>query len=100
MPSCNVTLTLNGASRSLLVDKRASLLTVLRNLYKPNTDLTYPAGKLSDILSELNRMQPGQGGQLGAEDYRSIFGEISNFLSDEKRGLTRFTNIVKSRKPN
>jgi len=91
-------LTLVKKSRDL--DQKKILLTVLRNLYKPNTDLTYPAGKLSDILSELNRMQPGQGGQLGAEDYRSIFGEISNFLSDEKRGLTRFTNIVKSRKPN
>ena len=37
MPSCNVTLTLNGASRSLLVDKRASLLTVLRNDFELNS---------------------------------------------------------------
>jgi len=37
MPSCNVTLTLNGASQSLLVDKRASLLTVLRNDFELNS---------------------------------------------------------------
>ena len=37
MPSCNVTLTLNGASQSITVDKQASLLTVLRNDFKLNS---------------------------------------------------------------
>jgi nicotinate dehydrogenase subunit A len=37
MPSCNVTLALNGASQSITVDKQASLLTVLRNDFKLNS---------------------------------------------------------------
>ena len=37
MLSCNVTLTLNGASQLITVDKQASLLTVLRNDFKLNS---------------------------------------------------------------
>jgi nicotinate dehydrogenase subunit A len=37
MPSCNLTLTLNGTKQSLSVDKQASLLTVLRNDFELNS---------------------------------------------------------------
>ncbi len=37
MSSCNVKLTLNGASQSITVDKQASLLTVLHNDFELNS---------------------------------------------------------------
>ena len=37
MPSCNVTLTLNGITQSLSINKQASLLTVLRNDFELNS---------------------------------------------------------------
>ncbi len=37
MPSCNETLSLNGAIESIMVDKQASLLTVLRNDFELNS---------------------------------------------------------------
>jgi nicotinate dehydrogenase subunit A len=37
MPSCNLTLTLNGTKQSLSIDKQTSLLTVLRNDFELNS---------------------------------------------------------------
>lgn len=81
------------------VDSQHALLTMLRNLYKQNAMGGYPASDLADILSELNRAHPGVGGALAAEDYKSILGEVRDFLLDDKRGFTRFLNIVKARGP-
>lgn len=80
-------------------DDRKVLLSILRNLYRMNTDGTYPASTLADHLSELNRTKPGQGGSLDAGDYKTLLGEISDFFLDEKRGFTRFVNIAKMRGP-
>jgi hypothetical protein len=83
------------------VDSQHALLTVLRNLYNQNAMGGYPASDLADILSELNRAHPGAapGSALSAEDYTSILGEVRDFLLDDKRGFTRFLNIVKDRGP-
>ena len=79
------------------LDTTKALLTILRNLYKQGTDGVYPASNLSDVLSELNRAAPGQGGALSGDDYKSILGEVKGFLVDDQRGFTRFLNIVKAR---
>jgi hypothetical protein len=79
------------------LDTNKALLTILRNLYKQNSDGIYPASDLADVLSELNRAQPGHGGALDGDDYRSILSEVKDFLIDDQRGFTRFLNIVKAR---
>ena len=81
------------------LDTNKALLTILRNLYKQNSDGIYPASDLADVLSELNRAQPGHGGPLDGDDYRSILNEVKGFLIDDQRGFTRFLNIVKARGP-
>jgi hypothetical protein len=81
------------------LDVNHTFLTVARNLYQPYANGNYPASDLADILSELNRAQPGHGGPLAAADYTSILGEVRDFLLDDQRGFTRFLNIVKSRGP-
>ena len=55
---------------------------------------------VADVLSELNRVAPGQGGPLSGDDYKSILGEVKGFLIDEQRGFLRFLNIVKARGAN
>jgi hypothetical protein len=81
------------------LDTNKALLTILRNLYKQDSDGIYPASNLADVLSELNRAQPGVGGPLDGADYQSILGEVKGFLIDDQRGFTRFLNIVKARGP-
>jgi hypothetical protein len=81
------------------VDTAKALLTILRNLYRQGSDGVYPASNLGDVLSELNRAAPGQGGPLSGEDYRSILREVKGFLIDDQRGFTRFLQIVKARGP-
>jgi len=81
------------------LDTKKALLTILRNLYKQDSDGIYPASNVADVLSELNRAQPGQGGALSGVDYQSILGEVKGFLIDDQRGFTRFLNIVKARGP-
>jgi hypothetical protein len=85
--------------RSHDLDTNKALLTILRNLYRQDSDGIYPASNLADVLSELNRAQPGQGGPLSGDDYHSILNEVKGFLIDDQRGFTRFLNIVKARGP-
>ena len=79
------------------LDTQMALLTVLRNLYRPDANNVYPASTLSDVLSTLNRSSPGADGPLSADDYRSIFSEVQSFLTDEKYGFARFLAIVQTR---
>jgi len=82
------------------LDTNKALLTILRNLYKQDDATSvYPASKLADVLSELNRAQPGHGGDLTGDDYRSILKATQAFLKDESRGFMRFVNIVRTRGP-
>jgi hypothetical protein len=81
------------------LDDNKALLTILRNLYQQGSDGVYPASSLADVLSELNRAQPGHGGDLSGDDYRQILNETKDFLGDQQRGFTRFINIVKARGP-
>jgi hypothetical protein len=90
---------LNLVKRAHDVDTKKALLTILRNLYRPSSDGAYPASGLADVLSEINRAQPGAGGPLLAEDYRVILADVAQFLGDHQRGYARFLDLVKSRGP-
>jgi hypothetical protein len=81
------------------LDTNKALLTLLKNLYKQDAEGVYPASNLADVLSELNRSKPGQGGDLSGDDYKSILSEVKGFLIDDQRGFTRFLNVVKARGP-
>ena len=81
------------------LDSNKAFLTIARNLYKQDATGIYPASNLADVLSELNRAQPGVGGPLAGSDYQSILSEVKGFLIDDQRGFTRFLNIVKARGP-
>jgi hypothetical protein len=76
-----------------------ALLVILRNLYKLDQNNVYPASNVADIVSEINRTHPGQGGDLNAGDYKTLLGETRDFLTDEQRGLPRFIEIIKNRGP-
>jgi hypothetical protein len=91
-------LTLVKKARDL--DSKKALLTILRNVYRQDQSGNYPASDLADIVSELNRKQPGVGGSLDALDYKTLLGETRDFFIDDRRGFTRFLDIVKSRGPN
>jgi hypothetical protein len=90
---------LNLVNKAHALDAKKALLTILRNLYRPSSDGVYPASDLADVLSEINRAQPGAGGPLLEQDYRVILGDVAQFLGDHQRGYSRFLDIVKSRGP-
>jgi hypothetical protein len=79
------------------LDAEKTLHTILTNLYRQGANGLYPASRLGDLLSELNRAQPGQGGPLLGADYKSILNEAKTFLIDDQRGFSRFVQIVKHR---
>lgn len=80
-------------------DGKGVLLAVLRNLFRPGSDGVAPASRLGDVLSEVDRAQPGHGGDLSGDDYRSIFSQVKAFLLDDQRGFAHFLKIVRSRGP-
>ncbi|HZS41070.1 MAG TPA: hypothetical protein VFF06_29780 [Polyangia bacterium] len=80
-------------------DSKKALLTILRNLYHQDTAGNYPASTLADVLSTINRAQPGADGPLDGNDYKTMFGDVRDFLMDESRGYLRFLHIVQSRGP-
>jgi hypothetical protein len=76
-----------------------ALLTILRNLYKLDQNDVYPASNVADILAEVNRTHPGHGGPLDGSDYKTLIGEVRDFLTDEQRGFVRFLAIIRNRGP-
>jgi hypothetical protein len=90
---------LNFIKRARDVDTKKVFLSILRNTYHLDDQMIYPASNLADVLSEVNRTHPGQGGDLDATDYKTLLGEIRDFLIDDQRGFTRFLAIVKNRGP-
>ena len=76
-----------------------TLLSILRNLYRQDARGLYPASNLADIVAELNRRHPGQGGSLDGGDYKTLLGETRDFFLDNDRGFLRFVGIVKTRGP-
>ncbi len=78
-------------------DPKKVLLALLRNLYKVDDRTLYPASDLADVIAEMNRTTPGQGGRMDAGDYQTMLSEVHDFLADEKRGFMRFLKVVQNR---
>jgi hypothetical protein len=85
--------------RSYDLDTDNALVTILRNLFRPDATGVHPAADLADLVAELNRSVPGHGGDLDAGDEASLLGELRAFFLDSQRGFVRFVSIVQHRSP-
>ncbi|MDH5492818.1 MAG: hypothetical protein OEY14_12770, partial [Myxococcales bacterium] len=81
------------------VDDTRALGRILANLVElpssgpPET----PLEVLVDVISEVGRASPGEGGTLSAEDYHHVMGEAVDLLSSEERGLERLYDVIQNR---
>lgn len=81
------------------IDTARTLPTILANLVAlpAEGDPVTPLETIIDVLAEVNRAAPNAGGRLGADDYRSVIGEVTGFMTDEAHGLERLTAVVQHR---
>ncbi len=81
------------------VDDQHTLHTVLSNVVSvPDSgDPVTPLETILDVISEVNRATPNEGGSLGADDYRSVFGQVTDYMTNEFNGLERLTAVVQQR---
>jgi hypothetical protein len=81
------------------LDDRRTLPVLLSNLVRLDEsagDIT-PLEDILDVMSEINRADPGGGGSFVREDYQSLFGHVTGALTDEVRGLERLYDVVQAR---
>lgn len=50
-----------------------------------------------DVLAEVNRTTPREGGAVDQDDVRAIFAAVQNFLTNEERGLERLYDVIENR---
>ncbi len=60
-------------------------------------DETTPLETILDVLGEVNRADPGAGGAYEVRDYEALFGEVTGFMRDERRGMERLYQVVQNR---
>jgi hypothetical protein len=85
-----------GARQS---DVDRALAEMMVNLYSEAAPGRTAVGDLVDGLSEVLRADPYQsiGERYTSEDYRAMLNGVADFLDEEKRGLRKFIEIIKSR---
>ncbi|HJL20156.1 MAG TPA: hypothetical protein RMH99_31105 [Sandaracinaceae bacterium LLY-WYZ-13_1] len=81
------------------VDDERTLRVILQNAVAlPDSgDPVTPLETIIDVIAEVNRATPDEGGSLRADDYRSVFGEVTDFMLDEEHGLERLNLVVQNR---
>lgn len=81
------------------VDDEATLRAILQNAVAlPETgDAVTPLETIIDVIAEVNRATPNEGGGLFADDYRSVLGNVTGFIQDEDHGLERLNAVVQAR---
>lgn len=81
------------------VDERRTLAAVLRNLVAlpASRDGETPLETVVDVVAEVNRVEPGLGTNLSADDHRAVLRSVDEFLTDPDRGLERIYRVVQSR---
>ena len=82
----------NGQARHI-----RRLIAVLKGMVRADAQGTYPLFHIADAISEVNRATPGQGGDLLPQDYQALLQISGQFLIDQRRGMQRFIDIVRSR---
>ncbi len=56
-----------------------------------------PLETLIDVLGEVNRATPAQGGPLDRNDVKIMLGQVSEFLSSKTDGMERMYQIIQNR---
>ncbi len=80
-------------------DANRALARMMVNLYSEHEPGRTAVGDLVDGLSEVLRARPYDelGARYTAGDYRAVLTGTADFLDEEKRGLRKFIDIIKSR---
>jgi hypothetical protein len=80
-------------------DTERALAQMMVNLYSETQPGRTAVGDLVDGLSEVLRDDPYEaiGERYTAQDYRAMLNGVADFLDEEKRGLRKFIEIIKSR---
>jgi hypothetical protein len=81
------------------VDDERTLRTLLQNAVQipSEGDEVTPLETILDVIAEVNRATPNEGSSLRADDYRSVLGNVTDYMLDERRGLERLTAVVQQR---
>jgi hypothetical protein len=81
------------------IDESHVLRRLLANLVAipEDGDETTPLETILDVLGEVNRAEPGAGGAYEVRDYEALFGEVTGFMLDERRGMERLYQVVQNR---
>lgn len=81
------------------VDDEHTLRRILRNAVAlPGTgDPITPLETIIDVIAEINRAVPNEGGSLRADDYRAVLGQVTDFMLDDEHGLERLNLVVQQR---
>ena len=81
------------------VDLARTLPSILQNAVAQPAegDPVTPLETILDVIAEVNRASPNAGGSLSADDYRSMLGHVTDFITDPDHGLERLTGVVQQR---
>lgn len=81
------------------LDDREILPQLLTALAVPYDELDprTPLDVLFDVVLEVNRVEPGQGGTYREADHGALLRSIIAFLADEQRGLERLYDVIQGR---
>jgi hypothetical protein len=78
------------------IDPNRTLAVVLRRLVTAPTDGSPPPIEvLIDVAADVNRLRPQDTSKLAPEDYASIAHEVSDFCSNQSRGLEQVYTVIK-----
>lgn len=80
-------------------DDRRTLREILRRFVEVSDDADErtPLEEILDVMSEVNRVVPGDRSDVGPEDFRVAIGHTTAFLRDERRGLERLYDVIQER---
>ncbi|MCB9591756.1 MAG: hypothetical protein H6719_03395 [Sandaracinaceae bacterium] len=81
------------------VDDERTLRQILQNAVAlPDSgDPVTPLETIIDVIAEVNRATPNEGGSLRADDIRAVLGQTTDFMLDEDHGLERLNVVVQHR---
>ncbi len=81
------------------VDDERTLPLILQNavaIPSEGEEIT-PLEVIIDVIAEINRATPNEGGSLMAPDFRAVIGQVTGFIRDEDHGLERLNAVVQER---
>ena len=79
------------------IDDERVLVRILQNLVVLDDEESTPLETILDVMSEINRTEPGVGGPYEPEDFESALGASRDFMRDETHGLERLYDVVQNR---